>query len=195
MPILMILKTWFRNFRFGEKMSNVKKDNDRRTARLQIDRNSASNGLVTTNKFVSSRNKMIASAASANHHRQQQSNPESLHRYNHSSHGSTNQNPHNRPPPPHHGLLSGSHPMLDRSKHKKQNPEIMKRTLRYIFLKISPYKKNNFNLSSFVYYRERVVHLLAVRPLKKPELLDRMARGKIFENWLLLLLLKKRHVD
>ena len=163
-------------------MSNVKKDNDRRTARLQIDRNSASNGLVTTNKFVSSRNKMIASAASANHHRQQQSNPESLHRYNHSSHGSTNQNPHNRPPPPHHGLLSGSHPMLDRSKHKKQNPEIMKRTLRYIFLKISPYKKNNFNLSSFVYYRERVVHLLAVRPLKKPELLDRMARGKIFEN-------------
>ena len=120
------------DFRFGEKMSNVKKDNDRRTARLQIDRNSASNGLVTTNKFVSSRNKIIASAASANHHRQQQSNPESLHRYNHSSHGSTNQNPHNRPPPPHHGLLSGSHPMLDRSKHKKQNPEIMKRTLRYL---------------------------------------------------------------
>lgn len=145
--------------RFGEKMSNVKKDNDRRTARLQIDRNSASNGLVTTNKFVSSRNKIIASAASANHHRQQQSNPESLHRYNHSSHGSTNQNPHNRPPPPHHGLLSGSHPMLDRSKHKKQNPEIMKRTLR-----------------------ERVVHLLAVRPLKKPELLDRMARDGLREK-------------
>ena len=117
-------------------MSNVKKDNDRRTARLQIDRNSASNGLVTTNKFVSSRNKIIASAASANHHRQQQSNPESLHRYNHSSHGSTNQNPHNRPPPPHHGLLSGSHPMLDRSKHKKQNPEIMKRTLRYLIKRI-----------------------------------------------------------
>ena len=31
----------------------------------------------------------------------------------------------------------------------------------------------------FWYYRERVVHLLAVRPLKKPELYDRMARGKI----------------
>merc|ERR1719414_638271 len=67
--------------RFGEKMSNVKKDNDRRTARLQIDRNSASNGLVTTtNKFVSSRNKMIASAASSHHHhssarQQQSSNP------------------------------------------------------------------------------------------------------------------------
>ena len=80
-------------------MSNVNKDNDSRTARLQIDRNSASNGQVTTNKFVSSRNKIIARAASANDHRLQQSNPESRHRYNHSSHGSTNQNPHNQPKP------------------------------------------------------------------------------------------------
>lgn len=132
-------------FRFGEKMSDVKKDNDRRTARLQIDRNSASNGLVTTtNKFVSSRNKMIASAASSHHHhssaRQQQSSNPEFNRYNHtsSSHGSTHQNPHNRPqpPPPHHGLLPGSHPMLDRSKHKKHNPEIMKRTLRYNFSRL-----------------------------------------------------------
>jgi RNA polymerase II elongation factor ELL len=56
-----------------------------------------------------------------------------------------------------HGLsshtLNGCHPMLDRNKHKNKpnNPEIMKRTLR-----------------------ERIVHLLAVRPLKKPELLARM---------------------
>jgi len=56
-----------------------------------------------------------------------------------------------------HGLsshtLNASHPMLDRNMHKNKpnNTEIMKRTLR-----------------------ERIVHLLAVRPLKKPELLARM---------------------
>ena len=114
-------------FRFGERMSDVKKDNDKRTARLQIDR-TAANGLVSSNnKFVSSRKHMLVNrtSASANNFPSSStsmtnisstanSNPE-LHRYNHS------QNPHNRPPP--NGLLPERHPLFDRSKHKKHNPE------------------------------------------------------------------------
>ena len=38
--------------------------------------------------------------------------------------------------------------------------------------------RSNMRLIFILFCRERVVHLLAVRPLKKPELLDRMARGK-----------------
>ena len=127
-------------FRFGERMSDVKKDNDKRTARLQIDR-TAANGLVSSNnKFVSSRKHMLVNrtSASANNFPSSStsmtnisstanSNPE-LHRYNHS------QNPHNRPPP--NGLLPERHPLFDRSKHKKHNPEIMKRTLRYVIDRI-----------------------------------------------------------
>ena len=147
-------------FRFGERMSDVKKDNDKRTARLQIDR-TAANGLVSSNnKFVSSRKHMLvnrtsmsnsvsasntfpsslsssSSTSSSSNSISANSNPE-LHRYNHS------QNPHNRPPLP-NGLLPERHPLFDRSKHKKQNPEIMKRTLRYIHT----FKRNSMKIDQY----------------------------------------------
>ena len=154
------------DFRFGERMSDVKKDNDKRTARLQIDR-TAANGLVSSNnKFVSSRKHMLANrtSSSANNSNSNHnfpssfsnsssssasisanSNPE-LHRYNHS------QNPHNRPQPPQplpaNGLLPERHPLFDRSKHKKHNPEIMKRTLRWESMKIDEidgYRRNRYS--------------------------------------------------
>jgi hypothetical protein len=32
----------------------------------------------------------------------------------------------------------------------------------------------------FLNFRDRIVHILAVRPYKKPELFDRMSRGELF---------------
>lgn len=69
-----------------------------------------------------------------------------------------------------HQYLSGNHPLLDRprsngEKAKKSflpsavNPELMRRPLR-----------------------ERIIHLLAVRPFKKPELLSRISRDGLLEK-------------
>ena len=118
--------------RFGERMSDVKKEAEKRTTRY-LDRTSSSSGgvssLVNSNKIVS-RKQILANKSLST------SRSNDLHRYSH-THGQQN--------PRHHAnnsansaaasnsnsLLNGCHPMLDRSKHKRpNNPEIMKRTLR-----------------------------------------------------------------
>lgn len=143
-------------------MSDVKKENEKRTTRY-IDR-TIQNGLVSTNsnKIVSRKhmlaNKSFSSGRSSN----------DLNRYSHahSSRPSSSSLINGCQP------LNGTHPMLDRNKHKKsQNPEIMKRTLRYDTLYFWVCLYNS------IFNRERIVHLLAVRPYKKPELSDRMNRG------------------
>lgn len=104
--------------RFGERMSDVKKENEKRTTQF-IDR--TSNGLVG-NKIVS--RKTILANKSSNF---SSDRGNEFHRYSQThGHGSR----------PHGGLLAGSHPMLDRNadKHKRrggqQPSEIMKRSLR-----------------------------------------------------------------
>lgn len=122
--------------RFGERMSDVKKENEKRTTVFIEDRSMAGGGLVSS--------KIVRKPSS--HHPYPKSFDAAA-RYGNAS----------------AGLLPGSHPMLDRSQNKlckrAQNPEIMKRPLR-----------------------ERIVHLLAVRPYKKPELLLRINKDGLYEK-------------
>lgn len=159
--------------RFGERMSNVKMENEKRTTRY-LDRTSSN----SSNKIVSRKHILAAKTLG--------SRSNDLHRYSHAhkvpansqaensranaasvpQNSMASREAHNQASNPSTTLingyqpLNGSHPMLDRNKHKKpQNPEIMKRSLR-----------------------ERVVHLLAVRPYKKPEISERMNRDGLREK-------------
>lgn len=147
--------------KFREQLGDVKREQEKRTTRI-LDKSKiggAAAGLVSGKQIVSRKhilaNKSVQSAGRSN----------DLIKYSHThGHGSRMSGQSQQPTPPliNNGChtLNGCHPMLDRNKHKKpNNPEIMKRTLR-----------------------ERVVHLLAVRPLKKPELLDRMTRDGVREK-------------
>ena len=140
-------------------MSNVKKDNENRSTRILENRNSSTaNGLVTSSNKIVSRKHILANRPSGG------GRSNDLHRYSH-THGYGSNKPSSSSSASSNSTLShqplnGCHPMLDRSKHKKPiNSEIMKRSLR-----------------------ERIVHLLAVRPYKKPELLDRMNRDGLREK-------------
>lgn len=140
--------------RFGERMSDVKKENEKRTTRY-LDK-TGGNGLVTGNshnKIVSTKQQLLAKKNSSNFSLNQRANCDFSSRFSHSA--SAMQSVSSR------GQLSGIHPMLDKQKHKRAqtNSEIMKRPLR-----------------------ERIVHLLAVRPYKKPELVDRINRDGIREK-------------
>ena len=121
-------------FRFGERMSAVKKENEERTTRY-LDK--TSNGLVNSSHKIVSRKHILAGKSSTNR-------VNVMNRYS-DTHGgssamSSNHHHHHRGPPP-------LHPMLDRNmaKHKRAqtNSEIMKRPLRYV-----------------VCYFTRVIHIL-----------------------------------
>ena len=110
-------------FRFGERMSAVKKENEERTTRY-LDK--TSNGLVNSSHKIVSRKHILAGKSSTNR-------VNVMNRYS-DTHGgssamSSNHHHHHRGPPP-------LHPMLDRNmaKHKRAqtNSEIMKRPLRYV---------------------------------------------------------------
>ena len=111
------------HFRFGERMSAVKKENEERTTRY-LDK--TSNGLVNSSHKIVSRKHILAGKSSTNR-------VNVMNRYS-DTHGgssamSSNHHHHHRGPPP-------LHPMLDRNmaKHKRAqtNSEIMKRPLRYV---------------------------------------------------------------
>jgi len=133
--------------KFGERMSDVKKENEKRTTKYLEDK--ARNGLVPKSHNIVSEKMRLANKSS--HFSTNRATNINNTRFSH-THGGSSGLP--RGPPPHSGL-SGSHPWLDRKQQKRAqtNSEIMKRPLR-----------------------DRIVHLLAVRPYKKPELLDRITR-------------------
>ena len=125
------------NIRFGERMSNVKKDNENRSTRILENRNSSTaNGLVTSSNKIVSRKHILANRPSGG------GRSNDLHRYSH-THGYGSNKPSSSSSASSNSTLShqplnGCHPMLDRSKHKKPiNSEIMKRSLRYDFNKRS----------------------------------------------------------
>ena len=72
------------------------------------------------------------------------------------------------------GFLSGTHPMLDRNAHKSSSSNSMASS--------SPFSKMSHVNSELIRrpLKERIIHLLAVRPFKKPELLSRINRGEYF---------------
>ena len=117
--------------KLDERMSDVKKENEKRTTRY-LDRTSSSAGSTSglvNNKIVSRKHILANKKFSGG-----RSND--LHRYSH-THGSQNSRnasaSSNMAPAanPAASGLNGCHPMLDRNKHKRPtNPEIMKRTLK-----------------------------------------------------------------
>ena len=130
--------------RFGERLRDTQLEKDKRTTRI-LDKSKiggAAGGLVTNN--VS--RKHILANKSLHAGRSNDLNKYS-HTHGHGSrmglnggNGSQSSVPHpTRPDPAHAHALNGCHtqplnphPFLDRNKHKKpNNPEIMKRTLRY----------------------------------------------------------------
>ena len=143
--IVFWIKNGSFNFhRFGERMSNVKMENEKRTTRY-LDRTSSN----SSNKIVSRKHILAAKTLG--------SRSNDLHRYSHAhkvpansqaensranaasvpQNSMASREAHNQASNPSTTLingyqpLNGSHPMLDRNKHKKpQNPEIMKRSLR-----------------------------------------------------------------
>ena len=133
--------------RFGERLRDTQLEKDKRTTRI-LDKSKiggAAGGLVTNN--VS--RKHILANKSLHAGRSNDLNKYS-HTHGHGSrmglnggNGSQSSVPHPpRPDPAHAHALNGCHtqplnphPFLDRNKHKKpNNPEIMKRTLRYKIL-------------------------------------------------------------
>ena len=136
--------------KFREQIGDVKREQEKRTTRIldksKIGGVSSAAGLVSGKRIVSRKHIL------ANKSLQSAGRSNDLNKYSHThGHGSRSHSQQPKPPPL---IKNGCHPMLDRNKHKNKpnyNPEIMKRTLR-----------------------ERIVHLLAVRPLKKPELMDRI---------------------
>lgn len=153
--------------RFGEKMNEAKKESEKRTTQLL--ENGGRKSKTVQRKVMKqtfSRNGRAASSLAPPKPQQQPQHhhPHPHHHHHHppagSAIGGAGAGPGSR------DYLSGKHPLLDRKRpggagghgHGADggtaNPQLMKRPLR-----------------------ERLIHLLAVRPMKKPELLDRVTRG------------------
>ena len=127
----------FLHCRFGERMSDVKKENEKRTTRY-LDK-TGGNGLVSgnshnKNNFVSHRKHLLVNKSNSSSNfslNQQRANDFNSHRYSHTtsaaSAASAMQSVSSR------GGIPG-HPMMDRSAAKQKrtqtNSEIMKRPLR-----------------------------------------------------------------
>ena len=142
--------------RFGQKMSDVKKENEKRTTQL-LDRGPKTQAkrlippaMFNANSGSNSRSAIPVPSNSIN----ATSIPKTGGSPRRSNGSSTS------------SYLPGNHPMLERhrgpdsatrTKKVNYNPDLLRRPLR-----------------------ERIIHLLAVRPFKKPELLARISRGNIF---------------